>query len=544
MHDEVKKRLLLDPIRGDAVAEVISAVAVGEVSSLRFDWRLVPCALLKGSPENLMALAKAAIAARRFGLAAPALERCAALWANSPAAWCDAARAYYLSKQPEPGFRSARRALLLEPGNVEVLRIAAAWRLPTGDLEALRCLKWLEMLINPTRDDQRLRFGAEMGFGLHADAVITAKRLTEDLMKGPRDNISEIADGLARELFAEAHARVSHEGSDSVTEDRGPNPSKSGEDLSIDLRQLKQIVHTQHPNLAVSEMKPCPVCGERERLKRLHFQPFIRNPESAIDCVALRPAIAEAVGNPALSTAAVTELIRKAAGPAGIGQWIVECSACGIVYFNLRPSRDVLSRFYEREVHNASLYGRATEASWVRQKANPPVWLRSQIGPLDGLDLLDVGAGEGLMAWYSRRLGANVVGIESSPKSVAYAQRILGLDKNAQGYYGPESYDVHSFDVITCSHVLEHIEDIGPIGEAFSRHTRPGGYLLLGVPAIDVLNSDTVVGVGDEHLLGFRFGFLKNWLSNFGFDVVTMKSTSQDVSGENKDSSTGMAIWS
>jgi SAM-dependent methyltransferase len=83
----------------------------------------------------------------------------------------------------------------------------------------------------------------------------------------------------------------------------------------------------------------------------------------------------------------------------------------------------------------------------------------------------------------------DVVGVESSPEALAYAQRALG-DRVRFGRL-PHEIDLPlaSYDVVLMTDVLEHIEDDAVSARTAIRLLRPGGIVIATVPAYQWLYS-------------------------------------------------------
>ena len=103
-----------------------------------------------------------------------------------------------------------------------------------------------------------------------------------------------------------------------------------------------------------------------------------------------------------------------------------------------------------------------------------------------GASVCDVGFGSGLLLEYLLAHGAGQLsGAELSATAVAKLQerypsialRCESADKT--------SFTTGEFDVVVCSHVLEHFEDEGAILAELARITRAGGAVIVGVPGTD-----------------------------------------------------------
>ena len=95
--------------------------------------------------------------------------------------------------------------------------------------------------------------------------------------------------------------------------------------------------------------------------------------------------------------------------------------------------------------------------------------------------VLDIGCGTGTMLTYLARYG-DAEGIDMDAEAIRYC-RERGLTRVSQAGADPLPYGENTFDLVTALDVVEHIEDDrSALGEAF-RVLRPGGSLLLSVPA-------------------------------------------------------------
>ncbi len=95
--------------------------------------------------------------------------------------------------------------------------------------------------------------------------------------------------------------------------------------------------------------------------------------------------------------------------------------------------------------------------------------------------LLDVGCGGGdtLRAWVGQQ--DHCIGLETDPRAAAVARERLGLDVRC-GRLEDQGFPAASFDVITLSHVLEHVPRPRDVLARCAELLRPDGELLVWVP--------------------------------------------------------------
>jgi SAM-dependent methyltransferase len=125
-------------------------------------------------------------------------------------------------------------------------------------------------------------------------------------------------------------------------------------------------------------------------------------------------------------------------------------------------------------------------------------WLRGS-GPLK---VLNAGCGSGELSLLLAAEGHRVVGIDPEPEYIRLAQ------KRAAGRFPDSTFAVSSieaysgpndFDAVVSTDVLEHIEDDRTAFDRLFERVRPGGRLLIAVPA-----GQWLFGYHDEQLGHFR----------------------------------------
>lgn len=160
---------------------------------------------------------------------------------------------------------------------------------------------------------------------------------------------------------------------------------------------------------------------------------------------------------------------------------------------------------------------------------------RNRRRPLEGLRVLDVGCGCGILCEPMARLGAKVTGLDPSQQTIEVARRHaeqshLTIDYLAQSTDDYLASRPESFDVVTCLEVVEHSPAGDILIEDLAELTKPGGVLVMST-----LNRTTTsflkAIVGAEYLLGWlpkgthdwrRFrtpSELSKWLRQGGFAV-------------------------
>ncbi len=101
---------------------------------------------------------------------------------------------------------------------------------------------------------------------------------------------------------------------------------------------------------------------------------------------------------------------------------------------------------------------------------------------LDGLTVVDIGCGGGLLSEPLARLGAAVTGIDPSQTNIGVA-RAHAADAGLSIDYRPTTAESlgeagETFDVVLALEVVEHVADVPAFIEAAARLVRPGGLLV------------------------------------------------------------------
>jgi len=131
--------------------------------------------------------------------------------------------------------------------------------------------------------------------------------------------------------------------------------------------------------------------------------------------------------------------------------------------------------------------------------------LRS-IRPFEGLRMLDIGCGGGLIAEPLARLGAEVVGADASATNIEVAklhaeQSGVEVDYRAETAEALEAAG-ERFDVVLALEVVEHVSDVDFFLRSAARMVKPGGLIL--VATINrTFKAMTFAIVGAEYVLGW-----------------------------------------
>jgi SAM-dependent methyltransferase len=145
----------------------------------------------------------------------------------------------------------------------------------------------------------------------------------------------------------------------------------------------------------------------------------------------------------------------------------------------------------------------------------------------DGLELLDVGCGNGLFVKQAARKGFRAFGLESSPEAVEIARRD-GLTSIIQGSVEDLGKRDQEFDILTRFHCLEHLKSPEDYLLNLKKYLRPPGHLLVQVPNTDSLQAkffgSSWYGLDcPRHLCNFGERSLTRLLQSSGFSIQKVR---------------------
>lgn len=216
---------------------------------------------------------------------------------------------------------------------------------------------------------------------------------------------------------------------------------------------------------------------------------------------------------------------------------VVACENCGFTYADVDSTQEIYNIYYRD-------YNIYSENNNVKQNneevvADDRYTIFSKYVSKDA-KIIDMGCGDGDWLVFLQRNGyKNIYGIDPSEKSVQKI-RNNGIDGRTGNIFDtvPEKL-MASFDVISCSMVLEHIYDVGGAIEQFKKYIKPeGGMIFLTVPAVEGFAKyymEIPNYFNHEHINYFSLQTLDNLMRVKGFTRVC-NSKEALVSGGKADS--------
>ena len=117
--------------------------------------------------------------------------------------------------------------------------------------------------------------------------------------------------------------------------------------------------------------------------------------------------------------------------------------------------------------------------SLLRMAALKFNYFHEKIGCLDGLNVLDVGCGGGIIAEEFAKRGANVTGIDISERALQAARDHAAASGLRIHYQSGKAEEIPvadgHFDAVVCADCLEHVDDLEQVIGQVARVLRGGG---------------------------------------------------------------------
>ncbi|HEY8447329.1 MAG TPA: class I SAM-dependent methyltransferase [Thermomicrobiales bacterium] len=156
-----------------------------------------------------------------------------------------------------------------------------------------------------------------------------------------------------------------------------------------------------------------------------------------------------------------------------------------------------------------------TEHWWFRWRFDLITDVVASLRPGPSFRMLDAGCGTGQMLKCLERLG-DAVGIDSSPLAIRYA-KARGVKHLVHGSITAMPFPPGTFDCVLALDVIEHVEDDFGILMRLHEVTKPGGHLIVTVPAFQALWSEH--DIINQHKRRYRAPVLRRLIEEAGFAI-------------------------
>ena len=162
---------------------------------------------------------------------------------------------------------------------------------------------------------------------------------------------------------------------------------------------------------------------------------------------------------------------------------VVECKVCGHQFMNPQPSWQELQPYYNNayDPYDPMIGPQADDDRHIQQAKQSGKFRHIPVPT--GKRLLDVGCGAGWFLRISKKLGAIEQGVEPSEYAAGLAQQQgLRVFHGTLESYVEQALAGTQFDIITASHVIEHVPEPVKTLSAMKQLLAPGGFAWIAVP--------------------------------------------------------------
>lgn len=162
----------------------------------------------------------------------------------------------------------------------------------------------------------------------------------------------------------------------------------------------------------------------------------------------------------------------------------VRCRTCHLVMQNPQPAFEDLDKRYDDEYFK---YEQDNDRSFFELmiKGLDDAGFDPHIGNSESnLSFLDVGCATGLLVEYMQDKGWNSKGVELCGPAAVYGSEQRKIEIFS-GVLEQAAYGNNTFDVIHCSHLIEHLNDPSAYLDEIYRILKPGGFFYCTTPNSD-----------------------------------------------------------
>ncbi|PJC67974.1 hypothetical protein CO015_05695 [candidate division WWE3 bacterium CG_4_8_14_3_um_filter_42_11] len=167
------------------------------------------------------------------------------------------------------------------------------------------------------------------------------------------------------------------------------------------------------------------------------------------------------------------------------GQYeIWQCVSCKYAFLVNPPSQPELEKIYNQA------YFLQFQRPYVQKDAQKKFNFVKKIARLESqTQLLDFGCGIGDFLKIAKNYGLTPFGFEFSSYAADFVRRCHQISVISSTKLAPNLFPPHSFDIITCFDVLEHIPNFEQVLDLFRLWLAPQGSIFLTTPNIESLEA-------------------------------------------------------
>ena len=210
---------------------------------------------------------------------------------------------------------------------------------------------------------------------------------------------------------------------------------------------------------------------------------------------------------------------------------LVECKDCGLVFVSPFPTKAEVRAIYTKEAFQKLYPTDKTKSGLGVYLEEEESWgeaLEKRVALIKKFKkkgrFLDIGCGIGTLLVKAKKRGFDVAGIDIMDFAIDYCRK-RGLSQIYKGQIEDGRFSSSSFDVITASHVLEHVWDPASFLAQTRRVLQADGILSIAVPdrkgTMAFLFGKKWIGYRNpQHLYFFEKKTLMNYVERAGFKVL------------------------
>lgn len=232
------------------------------------------------------------------------------------------------------------------------------------------------------------------------------------------------------------------------------------------------------------------------------------------------------------------------------GNDIVQCLSCSFVYLKERLTTSEMERYYRNvyavnDPFAASPVRVPKSIDEIESKKEYKGALREELfneavkyynKDIKNKKFIDIGCGWGGLLYTANKNGMKVTGFEFTQPNVEFARNVLGFDIRQQ-QFDSSDIPVNSIDIITMSHVLEHVPEPVSFVKKIYDSLKNGGLFYCVVPNFNSLCSsiekeEWLWLEREWHYSQFTPNVLKNIFEEAGFTIEKLETVSGDYGSE------------
>lgn len=198
-----------------------------------------------------------------------------------------------------------------------------------------------------------------------------------------------------------------------------------------------------------------------------------------------------------------------------------QCTGCGLVFVNPRPSVSEMKALYEGQETKIDLFEHIARRHQKTIEARRSLRTLKRLQP-DGR-LLEVGSAAGYFLWEARRQGYRVQGLDLTAQLVHFARDVLDVP-TFEGTLCEAPFAPESFDIIYMRNVLSHLAYPRQEFATLNRLLRPGGLFVLETGNVAELPADQAGELElPDHLFHFSEATIAKLLELTGFERIEIR---------------------